>query len=141
MQRHVDNTLELAKWLDQHPQVDSVNYPGLPSSPHHELAKKYLKNGFGAVLTFEIKGGKENAIQFVDNLKLVSHLANVGDAKTLIIQPSATTHQQLSDEDQLAAGVLPSQLRIAVGLEHIDDIKADLEQAFAKIHEPAEELV
>jgi O-acetylhomoserine/O-acetylserine sulfhydrylase len=141
MQRHVDNTLELAKWLDQHPQVESVNYPGLPSSPHHELAKKYLKNGFGAVLTFEIKGGKENAIQFVDNLKLVSHLANVGDAKTLIIQPSATTHQQLSDEDQLAAGVLPSQLRIAVGLEHIDDIKADLEQAFAKIHEPAEELV
>jgi O-acetylhomoserine/O-acetylserine sulfhydrylase len=141
MQRHVDNTLELAKWLDKHPQVESVNYPGLPSSPHHELAKKYLKNGFGAVLTFEIKGGKENAIQFVDNLKLVSHLANVGDAKTLIIQPSATTHQQLSDEEQLAAGVLPSQLRIAVGLEHIDDIKADLEQAFAKVHESAGELV
>lgn len=141
MQRHVDNTLELAKWLDKHPQVDSVNYPGLPSSPHHELAKKYLKNGFGAVLTFEIKGGKENAIQFVDNLKLVSHLANVGDAKTLIIQPSATTHQQLSDEEQLAAGVLPSQLRIAVGLEHIDDIKADLEQAFAKIRKQEEELV
>ncbi|MDB4904491.1 MAG: metZ [Mucilaginibacter sp.] len=141
MQRHVDNTLELAKWLDQHPQVDSVNYPGLPSSPHHELAKKYLKNGFGAVLTFEIKGGKENAIQFVDNLKLVSHLANVGDAKTLIIQPSATTHQQLSDEEQLAAGVLPSQLRIAVGLEHIDDIKADLEQAFAKVRKQEEELV
>jgi O-acetylhomoserine (thiol)-lyase len=141
MQRHVDNTLELAKWLDKHPQVDSVNYPGLPSSPHHELAKKYLKNGFGAVLTFEIKGGKENAIQFVDNLKLVSHLANVGDAKTLIIQPSATTHQQLSDEEQLATGVLPSQLRIAVGLEHIDDIKADLEQAFAKVRQQEEELV
>jgi O-acetylhomoserine (thiol)-lyase len=141
VQCHVDNTLELAKWLNKHPQVDSVNYPGLPSSPHHALAKKYLKNGFGAVLTFEIKGGKENAVQFVDNLKLVSHLANVGDAKTLIIQPSATTHQQLSDEEQLAAGVLPSQLRVAVGLEHIDDIKADFEQAFAKIHEPVEELV
>ena len=80
VQCHVDNTLELAKWLNKHPQVDSVNYPGLPSSPHHALAKKYLKNGFGAVLTFEIKGGKENAVQFVDNLKLVSHLANVGDA-------------------------------------------------------------
>ena len=133
VQRHVDNTLELAKWLEQHPQVAKVNYPGLPSSPHHALAKKYLKNGFGAVLTFEIKGDKENASQFIDNLKLVSHLANVGDAKTLIIQPSATTHQQLSDEEQLSAGVLPNQLRIAVGLEHIDDIKADLEQAFAKI--------
>ena len=141
VQRHVDNTLALAKWLDEHPQVDSVNYPGLPSSAHHELAKKYLKNGFGAVLTFEIKGGKENAIQFVDNLKLVSHLANVGDAKTLIIQPSATTHQQLSDDEQLAAGVLPSQLRVAVGLEHIDDIKADFEQAFAKIKVHEEELV
>ncbi|WP_295666950.1 O-acetylhomoserine aminocarboxypropyltransferase/cysteine synthase family protein [uncultured Mucilaginibacter sp.] len=131
VQRHVDNTLELAKWLDQHPAVESVNYPGLPSSPHHALGKKYLKNGFGAVLTFQVKGDKENAGTVIDNLKLVSHLANVGDAKTLIIQPSATTHQQLSDEEQLSAGVLPNQLRVAVGLEHIDDIKADFEQAFA----------
>ncbi|MDR3694894.1 O-acetylhomoserine aminocarboxypropyltransferase/cysteine synthase [Mucilaginibacter sp.] len=131
VQRHVDNTLELAKWLDQHPVVESVNYPGLPSSPHHALGKKYLKNGFGAVLTFQVKGDKENAGTVIDNLKLVSHLANVGDAKTLIIQPSATTHQQLSDEEQLSAGVLPNQLRVAVGLEHIDDIKADFEQAFA----------
>jgi O-acetylhomoserine/O-acetylserine sulfhydrylase len=135
VQRHVDNALELAKWLEQHPLVDRVNYPGLPSSPHHTLAKKYLKNGFGAVLTFEVKGGKENAGSVIDNLKLVSHLANVGDTKTLIIQPSATTHQQLSDEEQLSAGVLPNSLRVAVGIEHIDDIKADFEQAFAKVAE------
>jgi O-acetylhomoserine (thiol)-lyase len=141
VQRHVDNTLELAKWLEQHPQVEKVNYPGLPSSPHHELAKKYLKNGFGAVLTFDVKGGKENASKVIDNLQLVSHLANVGDAKTLIIQPSATTHQQLSDEEQLAAGVLPNSLRVAVGLEHIDDIKADFEQALAKVKAQVEELV
>nr|WP_067062462.1 O-acetylhomoserine aminocarboxypropyltransferase/cysteine synthase [Mucilaginibacter sp. L294] len=133
VQRHVDNTLELAKWLEQHPQVESVNYPGLESSPYHTLAKKYLKNGFGAVLSFVLKGGKENANKVIDNLKLVSHLANVGDAKTLIIQPSATTHQQLSDIEQISAGVLPGQLRVAVGIEHIDDIKADFEQAFAKI--------
>jgi O-acetylhomoserine/O-acetylserine sulfhydrylase len=135
VQRHVDNALELAKWLEQHPQVESVNYPGLESSPYHTLAKKYLKNGFGAVLSFVLKGGKENANKVIDNLKLVSHLANVGDAKTLIIQPSATTHQQLSDLEQISAGVLPGQLRVAVGIEHIDDIKADFEQAFAKIQE------
>ncbi len=141
VQRHVDNALELAKWLEQHPQVASVNYPGLPSSPHHALAKKYLKNGFGAVLSFEIKGSKEKASQFIDALQLTSHLANVGDTRTLIIQPSATTHQQLSDEEQLSAGVLPNQLRVAVGIEHIDDIKADFEQAFAKIEQLTEELV
>jgi O-acetylhomoserine/O-acetylserine sulfhydrylase len=135
VQRHVDNALELAKWLEQHPQVAKVNYPGLESSRYHTLAKKYLKNGFGAVLSFEIKGSKELAGNFIDSLQLVSHLANVGDAKTLIIQPSATTHQQLSDEEQLAAGVTPASLRVAVGIEHIDDIKADFEQAFAKIKE------
>lgn len=133
VQRHVDNALELAKWLENHPQVDKVVYPGLPSSPNHALAKKYLKNGFGAVLSFEIKGGKEAAIKFVDNLKLISHLANVGDTKTLIIQPSATTHQQLSEAEQIAAGVQASSLRVSVGIEHIDDIKADLEQAFAAV--------
>ncbi len=141
VQRHVDNTLELAKWLEQHPQVEKVNYPGLTSSPHHTLAKKYLKNGFGAVLSFQIKGSKEKASQLIDNLQLVSHLANLGDAKTLIIQPSATTHQQLSDEEQLSAGVQPNSLRVSVGLEHIDDIKNDFEQAFAKISAPVEELV
>ena len=133
VQRHVDNALELAKWLESHPQVDKVVYPGLSSSPNHALAKKYLKNGFGAVLSFEIKGGKDAAIKFVDNLKLISHLANVGDTKTLIIQPSATTHQQLSDAEQIAAGVNPSSLRVSVGIEHIDDIKSDLEQAFASV--------
>ena len=133
VQRHVDNALELAKWLEAHPQVDKVEYPGLTSSPTHERAKKYLKNGFGAVLSFEVKGGKEAATKFVDSLKLISHLANVGDTKTLIIQPSATTHQQLSDQEQAAAGVKASSLRISVGIEHIDDIKFDLEQAFAAI--------
>ena len=135
VQRHVDNALELAKWLEQHPQVESVNYPGLESSPHHTLAKKYLKNGFGAVLSFKIKGDKDLANNLVDSLQLVSHLANVGDTKTLIIQPAATTHQQLSDAEQLSAGVLPGVLRVAVGIEHIDDIKADFAQAFAKVEE------
>ncbi|MGY3055579.1 O-acetylhomoserine/O-acetylserine sulfhydrylase [Pedobacter sp. UYEF25] len=133
VQRHVDNTLELATWLENHPQVKGVDYPGLESSKYNKLAKKYLKNGFGAVLSFELNGTKENATKFIDNLKLTSHLANVGDTKTLIIQPSATTHQQLSDEAQLAAGVKPNSLRVSVGIEHIDDIKADFEQAFAAI--------
>lgn len=133
VQRTVDNALEVASWLESHPKVQKVNYPGLSSSPYHSLAKKYLKNGFGGVLTFEVKGDKEEASKFINSLELVSHLANVGDAKTLIIQPSATTHQQLSDEEQLAAGVTPTLLRISVGIEHIDDIKADLQQAFDKL--------
>ena len=141
VQRHVDNALDLAKWLEAQPQVAKVNYPGLSSSPYHALAKKYLKNGFGGVLSFEIKGDKENASRFIDSLHLASHLANVGDAKTLIIQPSATTHQQLSDEQQLAAGVTPGLLRVSVGIEHIDDIKADFEQAFVKIKELTTELI
>ena len=132
VQRAVDNALALAEWLEQHPNVEGVNYPGLKSSTYHTLAKKYLKNGFGAVLSFTVKGTKQHTTALVDNLKLVSHLANVGDAKTLIIQPSATTHQQLSDEEQLTTGVLPNLLRVSVGLEHIEDIKADFEQAFEK---------
>ena len=132
VQRAVDNALALAEWLEQHPNVESVNYPGLKTSTYHALAKKYLKNGFGAVLSFTVKGTKQNTTALVDNLKLVSHLANVGDAKTLIIQPSATTHQQLSDEEQLTTGVLPNLLRVSVGLEHIEDIKADFQQAFEK---------
>jgi len=134
VQRHVDNALELATWLENHPLVKEVQYPGLASSKYNNLAKKYLSNGFGAVLSFELNGSKENATQVIDHLKLVSHLANVGDAKTLIIQPSATTHQQLSEEEQLAAGVKPNALRVSVGIEHIDDIKADFEQAFAAIN-------
>ncbi|WP_111669739.1 O-acetylhomoserine aminocarboxypropyltransferase/cysteine synthase family protein [Algoriphagus litoralis] len=133
VQRTVENALEVAKWLEAHPQVSKVNYPGLPSSAYHGLGKKYLKNGFGGVLSFEIKGTKEQTSAFINNLELISHLANVGDAKTLIIQPSATTHQQLSDEEQKAAGVTPNLLRISFGIEHVEDIKADLQQAFDKI--------
>jgi len=138
VQRTVDNALTLAKWLEAHPLVESVNYPGLESSAYHVLAKKYLRNGFGGVLSFTLIGEKEQVTGLVDNLKLVSHVANVGDAKTLIIQPSATTHQQMSTEEQIAAGVLPNLLRVSVGIEHIDDIKADFQQAidavFAKQH-------
>jgi len=133
MDKHVENTLALAKWLEQHPKVESVNYPGLESSPSYENAKKYLPKGAGGVLSFVVKGDKEAANSVVNNLELVSHLANVGDAKTLIIQPSATTHQQLPEEAQIAAGVHPSQLRVSVGIEHIDDIIADIEQALNKI--------
>jgi O-acetylhomoserine (thiol)-lyase len=133
VERHVQNTLALAQWLEKNPHVQKVSYPGLESSPYYELAKKYLPKGAGAVLSFELKGGKDSATKFVDNLKMISHLANVGDTKTLIIQPSATTHQQLSDAEQLSAGVTPTQLRVAVGIEHIDDIKADIEQSLQKV--------
>jgi O-acetylhomoserine (thiol)-lyase len=133
VQQTVDNALELAKWLEAHPKVKSVNYPGLSNSPYHATAKKYLTHGFGGVLSFEIVGDKETASNFINNLELISHLANVGDAKTLIIQPSATTHQQLSDEAQIAAGVTPTLLRISSGIEHIEDLKADLTAAFDKI--------
>ncbi len=135
VQRSVDNALAIAQWLEKHELVEGVNYPGLESSPYHKLAKKYLRNGFGAVLSFTLKGTKQHTTKFVDNLKLLSHLANLGDAKTLIIQPSATTHQQLSESEQITAGVLPNQLRISVGIEHIDDLKADFQQAFEKVFE------
>lgn len=134
VERTVENALALAKWLEAHPKVKSVNYPGLKSSPNHEIAKKYLKRGFGGVLSFEVKGSKEETIKLVDNLNLISHLANVGDAKTLIIQPSATTHQQLSAEEQKTAGISETLLRLSVGIEHIDDLKADLEQALEQVN-------
>jgi O-acetylhomoserine (thiol)-lyase len=133
MERHIENTLALAKWLEQHPKVESVNYPGLESSPSYENAKKYLPKGAGGVLSFNVKGDKETANKVVNSLEMVSHLANVGDAKTLIIQPAATTHQQLPEEAQIAAGVFPTSLRVSVGIEHIDDIIADFEQALAKV--------
>ncbi|WP_153795825.1 O-acetylhomoserine aminocarboxypropyltransferase/cysteine synthase family protein [Foetidibacter luteolus] len=136
VERHSQNALALAQWLEQHPSVEYVWYPGLPSSPYHDLAKKYLTNGFGGVLQFGIKGGKEKAAQLIDELKLASHLANVGDAKTLVIHPASTTHEQLSEEEQIASGVLPNMVRISTGIEHIDDIKADFEQAFQKVHAP-----
>lgn len=137
VQRHADNALALAQWLENHEAVKKVSYPGLESHPDHETAKKYLQNGFGGVLSFELHGEREQASQFVEKLQLVSHLANVGDAKTLIIHPSSTTHQQLSDEEQRSAGVTPTLLRVSVGIEHIEDIKADFQQAFAQVLEPA----
>lgn len=133
VERSCQNALKLAQYFEQHPHVSWVNYPGLASSPYHALANRYLRNGYGAVLSIVLKGSKEQATGLIDNLKLVSHLANVGDAKTLIIQPSATTHQQLSEAEQKASGVVPTLLRISVGLEHIDDIIADFEQAFSNV--------
>jgi OAH/OAS sulfhydrylase len=131
--RHVSNALELARWLEQQEQVLWVNYPGLPNHPYHERAKKYLRHGFGGVLNFGIKGGLEAGKAFINHVKLASHLANVGDAKTLVIHPASTTHQQLNDEEQLSAGVTPDLVRVSVGIEHIDDIKEDFQQAFGQV--------
>ncbi|EDP43781.1 hypothetical protein MGL_1994 [Malassezia globosa CBS 7966] len=132
-ERHCQNAMALARWLEQHKQVKWVLYPGLASHPRHELAKRYLKNGFGGVLSFGLLGTVQQASQFVDTLKLASNLANVGDMKTLIIHPASTTHQQLSDEEQVASGVTQDLIRVSVGCEHIDDILADFEQAFSAI--------
>ncbi|KAF9951213.1 Homocysteine synthase [Mortierella alpina] len=131
VQRSVDNALALAQHLENHAGVEWVSYPGLSSHPSHAHAKKVLPNGFGAVLSFGIKGGAKAGSKFVDSVQLASHLANVGDAKTLVISPAATTHQQLSDEEQIAAGVTKDLIRVSVGIEHIDDIKADIDQAIA----------
>ena len=133
MERHATNALALAQWLENHPRVAYVNYPGLKSSPFHDMAQKYLKKGFGGMLSFKIKGDAQAADRFINALKLVSHLANVGDAKTLIIHPASTTHEQLSDEEQKAAGVEKGLLRVSVGIEHLADIQADFEQAFTQI--------
>jgi O-acetylhomoserine (thiol)-lyase len=133
MERHIQNTLALAKWLEKHPAVEKVNYPGLPGNPYNELAKKYLPKGAGGVLSFVLKAEKSKAVKLVEHLKLVSHLANVGDAKTLIIQPSATTHSQMSSAEQLAIGIDPGLFRVSVGIEHIDDIIYDFEQAISKV--------
>jgi O-acetylhomoserine (thiol)-lyase len=129
IERHSSNALALAKWLEKNPAVSWVSYPGLASHPSHKLAEKYLSGGFGGVLTFGVKGGVDAGRKLIDSVKLFSLLANVGDAKSLIIHPASTTHQQLSDEDQLASGVTPDLVRISVGLENIDDIIADLDQA------------
>ena len=133
VQRTVDNALSIAQWLEKNELVEYVNYPGLSTSKYHNQAKKYLTNGFGGVLSFKIKGTVEQANEFINSLELVSHLANVGDAKSLIIHPAATTHEQLSREEQIAAGVEPGLLRLSVGIEHIEDIIQDLEQAFQQI--------
>jgi O-acetylhomoserine (thiol)-lyase len=133
VERHVQNALALAEWLEQHENVEYVLYPGLKSNKYHALAKKYLTNGFGGVLQVGIKGGKEKAAKLIDSLILASHLANVGDAKTLVIHPASTTHEQLSEVEQIASGVAPNQIRVSVGIEHIEDIKADFKQAFQKV--------
>lgn len=133
VERHVQNALTVAKWLEKHPKVEYVNYPGLESSPYHELAKKYFKRGFGGVLSFKVKGEGANADKLINSLELISHLANVGDAKSLIIHPATTTHEQLSEEDKILAGAIPGLLRISVGIEYVDDIIADLDQALSKL--------
>lgn len=127
--RHSENALAVAKYLEKHPNVAWVNYPGLDSSPERERTKKYLKKGAGAILGFGIKGGLSAGKKFIDSLELISHLANVGDAKTLAIHPATTTHQQLSESEQLATGVTPDFIRLSIGIEHVDDIIADIEQA------------
>jgi len=130
-ERHVENTLHLAHWLLEQPQVAWVNYPGLPHHPHHDRAQKYFKGKPGAVLTFGLKGGYEAAKRFISRLKLISHLANVGDTRTLAIHPASTTHSQLSPEEQAQAGVSPEMVRLSVGLEHVEDLKAELKEALA----------
>lgn len=133
-ERHNENALKVAEWLKDQPAVSWVNYTGLPDHPHHENAKKYLNNGFfGAVLTFGVNGGYDAARKFIESVELASHLANVGDAKTLVIHPASTTHQQLSDAEQASSGVKEDLIRVSVGIEHIDDIIEDFEQAFQKL--------
>jgi len=131
MPRHCRNAEVLAEWLEAHPAVQWVNYPGLADHPHHEIARRYLPDGCGAIVGFGIKGGREAGAKFIDSVQLASHLANIGDAKTLVIHPASTTHQQLSDEEQRAAGVTPEFIRLCVGMEDVADIQADLDQALA----------
>jgi len=132
MERHVSNALAVAKYLESHPQVSWVNYPGLPSSRYYELTKKYMPKGATAIMTFGIKGGKDAGVKFIEAVHFLSHLANVGDAKSLVIHPASTTHRQLSDEEQLTAGVTPDMIRLSVGIEDVDDILWDIDQALAK---------
>ena len=132
MDRHVSNALAVAKFLASHPQVGWVNYPGLETSPYHALAKKYMPKGAGAIMTFGIKGGQQAGVKFIEGVEFLSHLANVGDAKSLVIHPASTTHRQLSEEEQIKAGVTPDMIRLSVGIEDIDDILWDIDQALAK---------
>jgi O-acetylhomoserine (thiol)-lyase len=135
MERHTRNAEAVAAFLASHPAVTWVNYPTLPDSPYRELAARYLPRGAGAVFTFGAKGGRETGARFIEELRLISHLANIGDAKTLIIHPGSTTHQQLTDEQQAASGVTPDLVRISVGLEDVDDICWDLDRALRRATE------
>ena len=132
MPRHAENALKVAEHLEKHPLVEWVNYPGLDSSPEKEKADKYFSKGAGAIIGFGIKGGVKAGKQFIDSLELVSHLANIGDAKTLAIHPASTTHQQLTEEEQLATGTTPDFVRLSIGIENADDIIGDIEQALSK---------
>jgi len=131
IERHVENAKSIATWLEKNPQVEKVNYASLPSSPWHKLATKYCPKGSGSVLSFEIKGGIEAGKKFIEALKLLSHVANIGDVRSLAIHPASTTHSQLSPAEQLTAGVTPGLVRLSIGIENIKDIQADLESAFA----------
>jgi len=131
MERHSRNALQVAEWLEKHPAISWVKYPGLTSSPYHKLAQKYLPKGQGSIVTFGIKGGMDAGRKLIDSVQLFSHLANLGDAKSLIIHPASTTHQQLNDEQQLEAGVSKDLVRISVGIEDVEDIIWDLDQAIA----------
>ena len=134
IERQTSNALALAKWLEAHALVSNVSYPGLESDPYYEIAKKYTTGrGMGCMLMFSLNGGYEDAVKFIDSLELASHLANVGDSKTLVIHPASTTHQQLSEEEQISAGVTPTMVRVSVGIEHIDDIKSDFQKALNSI--------
>ena len=134
VERHNENALKVAQWLERHPQVEWVSYPGLPNHPYHANAKKYLRAGlFGSIVVFGIKGGIEAGKAFINNVKLSSLLANVGDAKTLVIHPASTTHQQLSEKEQRDSGVTPELIRISVGIEHIDDILEDFDEALRSV--------
>jgi len=131
--RHNENAIKLANFLKTHAAVEAVNHPSQEDHPYHELAKKYFrKNLFGSVVSFHIKGGKEAGVRFINSVKLASHLANVGDAKTLVIHPTSTTHEQLSDIEQFSSGVFPNAIRVSVGIETIEDIIADFDQALNK---------
>jgi O-acetylhomoserine (thiol)-lyase len=131
MPRHVENAQKVAEWLQRHPAVDSVNYPGLPGHPSEANSRKYMPNGQSAIIGFELKGGKEAGKKFINGVKLSSHLANIGDAKTLVIHPASTTHQQLTEEEQLKTGVTPGYVRLCVGIEDVEDIIADVDQALS----------
>ena len=133
MQRHCENAINVARFLKTHPKVQWVRYPGLEDDETYPVASKYLKNGFGGMVVFGIEGGLAAGAKFVDSLELFSHLANVGDAKSLVIHPPSTTHSQLSEEQQKASGLTPNFIRLSIGIEHIDDIIGDLEQAFTKV--------
>jgi O-acetylhomoserine (thiol)-lyase len=136
MDRHVRNAQRVAEYLEEHPLVEYVNYPGLPSNRYHDLARKYFPKGAGSIFTFGIKGGRAAGRRFIESVRLFSHLANVGDAKSLVIHPASTTHQQLSDEDLHAAGIGPEMIRVSIGIEDVEDILWDLESALEGSQRP-----